>query len=161
MVWSDTSPKEKREGDEEDVEPEGDPPSDIEKEPEQQDGDEAVVKKEYVRFTEADYPKRRALPQYEGLKALETMCLSAGSSKPNLKSFVLCAGVLYGMGEQVFYNHFKTAWLQDPTQLEYYGDGKNRIPCIHVKDLALFVQKVAERPPQLNYIFAIDHNVNP
>jgi adenylate kinase len=50
--------------------------------------------------------------------------------------------------------------LQDPPYLEYFAEGRNRIPCIHVKDLALFVAKVAERPPTLNYIFAIDHNAN-
>jgi len=45
------------------------------------------------------------------LKALETLCISAGNSKPNLKSYVLCSGILYGNGEDVFYNHFKNAWL--------------------------------------------------
>jgi hypothetical protein len=38
------------------------------------------------------------------------MCLSAGSSKKNLKTFVLCAGILYGMGELVFYEHFKVIY---------------------------------------------------
>ena len=39
------------------------------------------------------------------------------------------------------------------------GDGKNRIPTIHVRDLATFVKKVVEKPPANdNYVFAIDHN---
>ena len=29
---------------------------------------------------------------------------------------------------------------------------------IHIKDLALFIYKITERPPVNRYIFAIDHN---
>lgn len=102
MVWSDTPPKLKKEGDEADEGEPDEPDSEPEEVPEEVipvDGEEPVAKKEYVRFTEVDYTRRRALPQYEAMKALETMCLSAGNSKPNLKSFVLCSGVHYGMGE--------------------------------------------------------------
>lgn len=41
------------------------------------------------------------------MKSLETMCISASLSKKNLKSFVLCAGVLYGNGEDVLFEHCK------------------------------------------------------
>lgn len=41
------------------------------------------------------------------------------------------------------------------------GDGKNRIPTIHVRDLVKFVEKVIERPPKQTYIFAVDHNAKP
>lgn len=98
MVWSSTPPKQKREGDEVDEGDQEEPDSEPE-EVQEVVGDEPPVKIEYVRFSEADYTKRRALPQYESLKALETMCLSAGNSKENLKSFVLCSGIHYGMGE--------------------------------------------------------------
>jgi len=65
------------------------------------------VKKVYVRFTEKDLTLRKPLPNYEILKQIETLCISAGNSKANLKSYVLCSGILYGNGEDVFYNHFK------------------------------------------------------
>jgi hypothetical protein len=29
---------------------------------------------------------------------------------------------------------------------------------IHVRDLALFVYKITEKPPKNKYIFAVDHN---
>ena len=29
---------------------------------------------------------------------------------------------------------------------------------IHIRDLALFIYKITERPPTNPYIFAIDHN---
>jgi hypothetical protein len=78
MVWSCTPPKEKRPDEEAEAE---EPDSDPEVVPEV-DPDSEVVKKEYVSFTEADYTRRRALPEYECYKSLETMCLSAGKCKP-------------------------------------------------------------------------------
>lgn len=62
MVWSDTPPKEKKEGDEEDPEPEGEPNSEPEQVDQPPDGEDPPPKKEYVRFTELDYTRRRALP---------------------------------------------------------------------------------------------------
>ena len=74
---------------------------------------------------------------------------------------MLCSGILYGKGETVFYEHFKSAWLQSPRELSVIGDGKNRIPSIHISDLALFLKKVVEKPPTNKYLFAIDHNKKP
>lgn len=102
MVWSDTQPKIKKEGDDPDEEPEeadSDPEPEVEEEQKDAEMDEPAVKIEYLKFTEADYTRRKPLPQYEAIKALETLCISAGNSKDKLKSFVLCAGIQYGMGE--------------------------------------------------------------
>lgn len=66
--------------------------------------------------------------------------------KENLKVIIVAAGVLYGCGEITFKNHFKHAWLQNPVNLPYLGDGNNKIPTIHVQDLVSFVKKVAEAP---------------
>ena len=109
--------KKKKEGEEaEEGEVEEEPESENEGEAPVGDGEE-VVKKQYVRFTEKDYTARKPLPNYDMLKSVETLCISAGNSKPNLKSYVLCAGILYGNGEEVFYNLFRRAWLQNPLQL--------------------------------------------
>ena len=75
---------------------------------------EEVVKKHYIRFSESDFTCRKPLPKYEAIKYVETLCMSASLSKPNLKSYVLCAGIQYGQGEDFFYNIFKQAWLQHP-----------------------------------------------
>jgi adenylate kinase len=88
------------------------------------------------------------------------MCLSL-TKKQNVKSYVLCAGVLYGEGELGFYEMFKQSWLQEPDTLPVYGKGRNRIPCVHVQDLATFVLKIIERPPLSQYIFGIDQNPKP
>lgn len=41
------------------------------------------------------------------------------------------------------------------------GDGKNRIPTIHVRDLVKFVEKIIEKPPKDCYIIAVDHSAKP
>lgn len=81
----------------------------VQKEPE---GDEEeVVKIEYTSFKESDYEKRKTYPCYRNIKTLESLCISAGKSNPNLKTFILCPGVLYGNGEETFFPYFKQAWL--------------------------------------------------
>ena len=79
--------------------------------------------------------------------------------KENLKVFIVCSGVLYGKGEEVFHNHFKHAWLQEPEFLPYLGDGNNIIPTIHKTDLVNLIEEIANRPPEdlFKYILAIDN----
>jgi adenylate kinase len=89
------------------------------------------------------------------------MCISAGNSKKNLRTFVLCSGILYGDGEDVFYSLFRQAWLQEPPALPIIGDGRNRMPTVHVRDLAQFVRACIEKKPPQQYIFAIDHTPRP
>jgi len=45
--------------------------------------------------------------------------------------------------------------------LSYIGEGKNLIPTIHVRDLAMFVHFVVNKKPKTRYIFAIDHTRKP
>jgi adenylate kinase len=61
--------------------------------------------------------------------------------------FIICPGIIYGCGEDTFYQLFKSAWLQDPIKLPYLAEGTNKIPTIHLKDLVRLVIKVAENPP--------------
>ncbi|EGR27078.1 hypothetical protein IMG5_201950 [Ichthyophthirius multifiliis] len=182
MVWSNTPLKEKKEGDDANEEQEEgleEPQSEEdENAPPPQQEEEEIQKKTYIRYTEKDYTQRNPLPKYEILKSLETLCISAGNTKPNLKTYVLCAGIQYGNGEDVLYERYfkvfffqqnkkilkqnkKQAWLQNPKELLIFGEGKNRIPSIHVKDLATFAQKLTEKQPNQSYIFAIDHNQKP
>lgn len=114
-----------------------------------------------MRFNENDYTLRKPSQSYAFMKSLETLCLAAGHKKPNLKSYILCSGILYGQDEYVFKPLFEQAWLQNPPELNYYGDGRNRIPMIHINDLAEFVKKTVEKPPLIHYIFAIDYNKKP
>jgi adenylate kinase len=69
---------------------------------------------------------------------------------------VLCAGILYGNGERIFYEHFKRSWLQDPPKLPYIDKGDNLVPTIHVVDLSRLVRRIINKMPDMHYIFAID-----
>lgn len=87
--------------------------------------------------------------------------MAAGKVKPNLKTYIICSGLLYGEGERLLAPYFMQARLQDPSALAYYGNGKNRIPMIHAHDLITFIEKTIEKRPSLPYILAIDHNPKP
>jgi len=45
--------------------------------------------------------------------------------------------------------------------MSYIGEGKNSIPTIHVRDLAMYVHFVVNKKPPTRYIFAIDQTRKP
>ena len=79
--------------------------------------------------------------EYEYIKAIQDKVLSI--KRENVKVFIVCPGVIYGCGEDTFYQIFKSAWLQNPTKLPFLKEGNNKVPTIHIQDLARFVIKVA------------------
>lgn len=109
-----------------------------------------------IPFEDLDYLTRVPHKDYEAWKSIEDLVLELGS-KENLNVYVICAGVLYGNGEKVFEDHFKSAWLEDPPELGYLGDGNNLIPTIHVRDLAKIIKFVVDTKPETHYIFGIDN----
>lgn len=78
--------------------------------------------------------------------------------KPNLHTYILTHGVLYGRGEEQLYDLFKTAWMNPEIELPIYGDGNNIIPMIHVADLCTLVNKIITLTPAQKYIFALDYD---
>jgi adenylate kinase len=110
-------------------------------------------------FTEQDYLKRKASHDYAKIKEVEDKVLNF--KKENVKTYVISAGVLYGLGEAIFNHHFERAWKQNPEKLPIIGEGKNYVPTIHVKDLARMVKKISEAPPEQHYIFGIDNTKKP
>ena len=110
-------------------------------------------------FTEEDYLKRKASSEYAKIKEVEDLVLEF--KKEGVKTYVISAGVLYGLGEAIFNHHFERAWKQDPQKLPIIGEGKNFVPTIHVKDLARMVKKIFEAPPEKKYIFGIDNTKKP
>lgn len=105
-------------------------------------------------YTEADYNMRKALPKYEGIKFLENMLL--GVTNANITTHIICPGLVYGYGEELLNFHFRSAWLDDPKQLPYIGEGNNIIPTIHIADLATLISKVTQGHSDQPYIFGID-----
>lgn len=59
-------------------------------------------------FTEKDYQKRQASSEYAKIKEVEDKVLEF--KKEGVKTYVISAGVLYGLGESIFNHHFERAW---------------------------------------------------
>ena len=125
--------------------------------PPKEEPEEEYVEPVYEAWTDKDYLERMPLEQYEQIKQLEDEVLEMGVE--NVKTFVICSGLIYGNGENAFYELVKSSWIQDPRELPYYGDGTNLVPTIHVKDLVKFCLKIAETTPENNpYHFAFDNS---
>ena len=106
--------------------------------------------KEYwnVPYSEKDFEKWVPPQEYQRIKEIEDIVLQF--KKENIKVYVIAAGITYGNGETetVFSTRFKSAWLQKPARLTFFGEGSNQIPTIHVKDLVSMVKKVYESKPE-------------
>ena len=107
-----------------------------------------------VGFAEKDYKNRVPIEFYEKVKEYEDYLLNLKFE--NLNIYIICAGIPYGGCETIFNYYFKSAWLQNPIELPYYGTGENLIPTIHIKDLSRIVKKLMEGKSESPYIFAID-----
>lgn len=153
----DNQEEDQEEEGEDDIEPEPEPEPDLPANPD----DDGKEKPEYLPFRERDYILRRTYSKFQRIRAVETLGLAAGKFKPNLHTYVLCPGVQYGLGEEVLFDIFRQSWLQDPPFLTCYGHGRNKLPTIHFKDLAMHVKFIIYKlPKKSNYIFAIDHTKN-
>ena len=113
----------------------------------------------HFAYDEKDYTTRQCSAEYNSIKEAEDLVLNFKA--PNVKCYVISAGVLYGKGEAIFNSHFKQAWLQEPSRLPLVGEGNNYVPTIHVTDLARMVKKVSESKPERPYIFGIDNTKKP
>ncbi|XP_078251374.1 adenylate kinase 7-like [Rhinoraja longicauda] len=108
-------------------------------------------------FTEDDYRKRKPHTNYKDHISLEKLVIKYGKTKKKkFTTYVVAAGIIYGMDESVFHIFFKEAWLGLNPTIPCFGDGKNVIPTIHVNDLAGVLQNVAEHKPKTYYILALD-----
>jgi len=122
--------------------------------------DKTASKGIIVPFEDFDYTLRLPAKRFYQYKMIETIALTASNVNPMIKTYIICPGLTYGCGENIFYDYFKMAWLDEPGKLPVIGDGNNSIPTIHIKDLASIVKRVVERVPDEKYIFAVDRTKN-
>lgn len=115
--------------------------------------------KKYIQYKEKDYILRQPNEKYLSYVSLETLALSACSTNKNLNSYIVCPGFIYGDEENIFFNYFKSAWLEE-IELPIINKGKNWIPTIHIKDLISIVDRIILNPPNEKYILAIDKTKN-
>jgi adenylate kinase len=114
--------------------------------------------KKILLYKEKDFIKRIPHRKYYHNKMVETLALA--NTNPNLKTYIVCPGFIYGGGEDLFYDYFKMAWLETPRKLPIILKGKNCVPTIHIKDLVSLIRRVIKQKPKNKYIFAIDHTKN-
>ena len=113
------------------------------------------IKPIIVYWTEKDYLNRKPAIKYMEYKFVENEALLL-NQKLNIKSYVICPGVVYGYGERTFYSIFRNALLGFPIEEILLDKGRNIIPTIHMKDLVNIISKVIEKKPSSHYILAFD-----
>eukprot|EP00801_Mesodinium_rubrum_P001134 Mrub_01134.p1 GENE.Mrub_01134~~Mrub_01134.p1 ORF type:complete len:663 (+),score=138.18 Mrub_01134:340-2328(+) len=115
-----------------------------------------VKKLKHTPFEEDDFPLRTPYAGYEELKLFETRCMNLANKYNHLSCYVVACGLTYGNGEDLLFEYFKQAWLQDPAELPIMNDGLNHIPTVHVIDVARLVYKILVQRPTRQYIIAVD-----
>ncbi|XP_065822555.1 adenylate kinase 7 [Labrus bergylta] len=112
-------------------------------------------------FTDEIFWRRRAHPNFKHHIDLEKRVVKMGKTNRKLFStYVVASGLQYGMGEQIFHFFFKTSWLGQEQRVPVFGDGKNIVPTVHIKDLASVVHNVIEHQPKPYYLLAVDQSHN-
>ena len=112
---------------------------------------DAPEKEEYPSkefYNEEEFIFRESNPKYQLYKQLEDRILQARNHVSSLKTYVICSGIKYGLGEDKLFDLFKDAWSGQKEALAYYGPGDNYIPMIHIKDLAMHVKHVVKHRPK-------------
>jgi adenylate kinase len=114
-----------------------------------------------VAFKDRDFILRVPDKKCYHYKMIETLALSAAQTNQQLKSYIVCPGLIYGYEQTVFYEYYKMAWLQKAEGLPIIGAGKNYIPTIHIQDLVNLVKRIVETKLNIQgYIFAVDRTKN-
>ncbi|XP_024259895.1 adenylate kinase 7a [Oncorhynchus tshawytscha] len=114
-----------------------------------------------IPLTEDDYRRKRHHPNFKEHANAEKTVLKLGKTKKSkLSSYVVAAGVQYGMGENLLHYFFKTSWLGEFAKVPVFGPGTNVIPTIHVTDLAGVIQNVIDHKPKIHYFLAVDDSNN-
>ncbi|KAM9202440.1 adenylate kinase 7 isoform 2-T2 [Dugong dugon] len=112
-----------------------------------------------IPFTEEDYRRRKHHPNFLDHINAEKMVLKFGKNVRKFETYIVAAGLQYGMEGGLLHTFFKTAWLGEVPALSVFGDGSNIIPAIHVLDLAGVIQNVIDHVPKVHYLVAVDESV--
>ncbi|KAF7690476.1 adenylate kinase 7a [Silurus meridionalis] len=110
---------------------------------------------------EEDYTRKRPHPNFKEHASAEKLVLKLGKTeKSKLRTYVIGAGMQYGMEEGIFHFFFKACWLGQLSQIPIPEPGTNIIPTIHVYDLAGIVQNVISHKSKMHYLIAVDDSHN-
>eukprot|EP00163_Fabomonas_tropica_P026238 TRINITY_DN473_c0_g1_i1.p1 TRINITY_DN473_c0_g1~~TRINITY_DN473_c0_g1_i1.p1 ORF type:complete len:643 (+),score=212.44 TRINITY_DN473_c0_g1_i1:345-2273(+) len=113
-------------------------------------------------FAEEDFRKRKPHPNFKHYAATEKLVSRLRKKGPTsfLKTYIVCAGLIYGLEEWLLHPWFKDAWELKQPALDCYGAGENVVPTIHVTDLANIITRVIKEQPSSRYIVAVDNAQN-
>ncbi|XP_037359833.1 adenylate kinase 7 isoform X1 [Talpa occidentalis] len=112
-----------------------------------------------IPFTEEDYRRRKNHPNFLDHINAEKMVLKFGKNVKKFATYVVAAGLQYGMEGGILHFFFKIAWLGEVPALPVFGDGMNAIPAIHILDLAGVIQNIIDHVPKTHYLVAVDEAV--
>ncbi|KAK3748734.1 hypothetical protein QZH41_015670, partial [Actinostola sp. cb2023] len=114
-----------------------------------------------IPFTEDDYRRRRAHPNFKNHISAEKLVIKCGkTNKSKFVTYVVAPGLTYGSEEDIFHFLFKTAWHGFATALQCFGVGDNIVPTIHINDLASVLVNICDQRPKVRYIVAVDESKN-
>ncbi|KAK3542420.1 hypothetical protein QTP86_025920 [Hemibagrus guttatus] len=114
-----------------------------------------------IPVKEEDYTRKRPHPNFREHASAEKLVLKLGKmEKTRLRTYVVGAGMQYGMGESIFHFFFKACWLGELSSIPVPESGTNIIPTIHVHDLAGVVQNIIDHKPKMHYLIAVDDSHN-
>ena len=114
-----------------------------------------------ISFTEDDYRRRRAHPNFKSHISAEKLVIKHGkTNKAKFITYVVASGLIYGTGEEIFHFLFKTAWHGQAPALQCFGNGQNIVPTIHIKDLAAVIVNICDQNPKVRYLVAVDDSKN-
>lgn len=110
-------------------------------------------------FSDSNDHERVPHPRYQHWRLLEQATKFANSE--SLHTYVLTAGLLYGMGEESLGGLFSAAWHREPLPV-VCALGANVVPTIHVKDLASAIYNCSntEEVHSNRYVLAVDGGNN-
>ncbi|XP_009100590.3 adenylate kinase 7 isoform X3 [Serinus canaria] len=112
-------------------------------------------------FNEEDFRRRRSHPGFvDHINAEKHIAKLGKTNKKKFSTYVVASGHQYGAEEGLFHYFFKMCWLGETPAIPVFGDGKNIIPTIHIRDLAIVLQNVAEHRPDFQYILAVDASMH-
>ncbi|XP_066043085.1 adenylate kinase 7 [Chamaea fasciata] len=112
-------------------------------------------------FNDHDFHKRKAHPNFmEYINAEKHIVKLGKTNKEKFSTYVVASGHQYGAEEDLFHYFFKLCWLGETPAIPVFGDGDNIIPTIHIRDLAIVLQNVADHRPDFQYILAVDTSMH-
>ncbi|NWR01811.1 KAD7 kinase, partial [Paradoxornis webbianus] len=112
-------------------------------------------------FNDHDFRKRKAHPNFmEYINAEKHIAKLGKTNKGKFSTYVVASGHQYGAEEGLFHYFFKLCWLGETPAIPVFGDGDNIIPTIHIRDLAIVLQNVADHRPDFQYILAVDTSMH-